>query len=302
MASPTQNTLTYTTFTPTGAPLAGWGLIYGLKWGGAVGSGVVITYSFPNTGSWAGNYGVNNPKEHAAMYALTPEEISGVKAALAAWTKAANVKFKFSVDTNTTVGEIRFGVTDNMPPTAAARAYYPFWDPSAGDVWFNNAAWNTDGGGTPKGSHEFWTILHEVGHALGLKHPFERSNKLADPFDNFFYTIMSYTASNNFSSDKDSLTSFYPTTPMYYDLLALQKLYGKTSANPTATTYTFNDGSTYFQCINDSGGSDQIVYNGVEQAVINLNPNKFSQLSEPITFSFGSSRATVSIGPGVVIE
>ena len=45
-----------------------------------------------------------------------------------------------------------------------------------------------------------------------------------------------------------------------------------------------------------------IAYNGVESASINLNPGTFSALSERINFNGGSSKATVTIGPGVLIE
>ena len=74
--------------------------------------------------------------------------------------------------------------------------------------------------------HDFLTILHELGHALGLKHPFEAPNPIPAALDNYFYSIMSYTASP-YSAHGNNYASFYPTTPMYYDLLALQGMYGQ---------------------------------------------------------------------------
>ena len=64
----------------------------------------------------------------------------------------------------------------------------------------------------------------------------------------------------------------------------------------------FNDGVKYWQAINDTGGYDTIIYNGVEAVSISLNPGAFSTLSERIFFTGGSSKATVTIGPNVVIE
>ena len=64
----------------------------------------------------------------------------------------------------------------------------------------------------------------------------------------------------------------------------------------------FNDGTRYWQAINDTGGYDTILYNGVEAVSVNLNPGTFSTLSERITFNGGSSKATVTIGPNVLIE
>jgi serralysin len=124
--------------------------------------------------------------------------------------------------------------------------------------------------------------------------------------DNYLYSIMSYTASP-WSGEGDNWASFYPTTPMYYDLVAIEALYGRNAHNTGNDTYTFNDGVKYWQAIQDTGGIDTIVYNGAENATINLNPGTFSALSEPIQFrnssgGYTSTKSTVTIGPGVVIE
>src|SRR4029077_2566830 len=96
--------------------------------------------------------------------------------------------------------------------------------------------------------------------------------------------------------------SFYPTTPMYYDLLEIERMYGQRSYATGNTNYVFNDGTRYWQAINDTGGYDTIIYNGVEAVSINLNPGTFSTLSERIFFTGGSSKGTVTIGPNAVIE
>ena len=90
---------------------------------------------------------------------------------------------------------------------------------------------------------------------------------------------MSYTASP-YSAHGDNYASFYPTTPMYYDLLAIEGMYGQRAYNTGNNVYTFNDGIRYWQAINDTGGYDKIVYNGAEAVTINLNPGTFSTLSE----------------------
>ena len=89
---------------------------------------------------------------------------------------------------------------------------------------------------------------------------------------------------------------------MYYDLLAIQGMYGQRAYAAGNNSYVFNDGTRYWQAINDTGGTDTITYNGAESASINLNPGTFSALSERINFNGGSSKATVTIGPKVVIE
>ena len=58
-------------------------------------------------------------------------------------------------------------------------------------------------------------LLHEIGHALGLGHPFEGAYKLSATQDNTNNTVMSYTLAGDFKS------TFQP-----YDLLALTWIYG----------------------------------------------------------------------------
>lgn len=300
MATYRTNELDVGFYTPSLIGQAGW-LGSGYKWGGALGTGVTITYSFPVRGSkFASNYSIEG--ELAGKSPLTGTEITYVKYALKAWSGAGNVKFKEVADNATVVGEFRFTKSSTMDDWSAAHAYYPWSDPSAGDVWFNTTHFNKNIGDLKKGSYDYLIILHEIGHALGLKHSFEYT-AMPSKLDNYFNTVMSYTASP-WSGYQDNYASFYPTTPMYYDLLAMQAIYGKNlSVNSGNNTYTFKDGTRYWEAINDTGGVDTIAYSGIESSTINLNPGKFSNLSERIHFSSGkSSRATVTIGPAVIIE
>lgn len=78
------------------------------------------------------------------------------------------------------------------------------------------------------GSHGFTALIHEIGHALGLKHPFE-SPTMPRAEENQDNTVMTY----NFLGGE-------PATMMPYDILALQYFYGaKTSTRSADTTYTF---------------------------------------------------------------
>jgi Ca2+-binding RTX toxin-like protein len=298
MATPTTNTVPVTFFAPT---LTGLGRFVadGEKWGGALHTGVTLTYSFP-TGtayhdpSYPGN-------EWNSWFSLGGLERSAVITALGTGTHFANVNFVPSADNSMTVGELRFAYSNTLGSGEAAHAYFPHTDPSAGDVWFNSSNFNTDRAAIPLGSYDFLAILHEIGHALGLKHSFATPNPIAASLDNYFNSIMSYTASP-FSLHGDNYASFYPTTPMYYDLLAIEAIYGQRAVATGATNYVFNDGTHYWQAINDTGGYDTIIYNGVEAVSVNLNPGTFSTLSERIAFNGGSSKATVTIGPNVLIE
>ena len=66
------------------------------------------------------------------------------------------------------------------------------------------------------GSSGYQVLLHEIGHALGLGHPFEAPIALPKSEDNTDNTVMSYNA-----------TGAYKSTFQAYDLLALRWIYGE---------------------------------------------------------------------------
>jgi Ca2+-binding RTX toxin-like protein len=119
-----------------------------------------------------------------------------------------------------------------------AYAYY------RGDVFFNASSDNassTNGFQTGIGSHGYMSMIHEIGHSLGLKHPgnYNGSGPGTGPFldygdDNTGNTVMSY----NFAGR--SAGSLMP-----FDILALQSLYGARVWNTNDTTYTFANLSSF---------------------------------------------------------
>ncbi len=95
---------------------------------------------------------------------------------------------------------------------------------TSGDIHLNSSydrLGDTNGFQHPAGQHGYVSIIHEVGHAVGLKHPHSDSPNLPAAEDNFARTIMTY----NFLGNS-------PGTMMGYDLMALHYLYG---ARPSRT-------------------------------------------------------------------
>ena len=303
MATSTSNSTPITDVDPS-ATGAGRYLVRGQKWGGELGTGVTLDFSFPaGNVSFAAPYGIyNDAGEWSGVQSLRTGEQSAVRSALQAWHAVSGLSFREVADNDQTVGEIRLASTTIDSAQEYAHAYFPNTDASAGDVWLSAYNWNLGHSASiARGSDDYQTLLHEIGHAVGLKHGFEGAYALPAAHDNYFFTLMSYSARH---AGDDGWASFYPTTPMYDDLVAIQALYGRNmDHNSGDTAYVFNDGARYFETIDDASGRDCIVYTGRLNTTIDLNSGRFSSLSAPISFhNAGNTRATVAIGPSTVIE
>lgn len=60
-------------------------------------------------------------------------------------------------------------------------------------VYLDNVEWNYQNANLTAGGQGYETLLHELGHALGLKHPFDDNINLPATEDNTSNTLMSYT-------------------------------------------------------------------------------------------------------------
>jgi hypothetical protein len=175
-----------------------------------------------------------------------------------------NVSFVEVTDSASSYGQIRYLLS---PSADYAYAYYPFSTDTnqgndndvAGDVFLNPTYDNsssTDGFQGGPGTRGYQTIIHETLHALGLKHPGNyNSSGAGDPpylpygEDNWDNTLMTY----NFKSGAE------PSTPMPYDVLALQYLYGAKSYNSSNTTYNFGRPDLYYDGFQTVGST--LLYN-----------------------------------------
>jgi serralysin len=263
MASPTSWGPT-SSFSPTSNPYLN-GLLAGTKWGGPVGQGTVLTYSFPQEGSfWSTNsftgYGPqsgNGEPWDPNFAGSTGAEQAIIRTALSAWSAVANISFREVVDNQTTVGDMRFGWTTD----STAHAYYPAQSAVAGDVWFGR---HLDGLGEI-GSYAYATVLHEIGHAVGLKHPHEQSggfNALPSAWNSMEFSIMSYRSYVG-ASDAGGYrneTWGYAQSPMIYDIQAMQHIYGP--------NFSTNSGNTVYQWSPTTG---QAFVNGVGQGIPGAN-------------------------------
>ncbi len=287
------------------------GLLAGVKWGSSTaGTGVILTYSFPGAAAtWRAGYGAGEPLSGYAP--LDAAQQAAVRNALQAWADAANIEFTQLTDDATTVGELRFAFSAAVPAGTQAGARLPSGIPEAGDLWLNaNASWD-GGNGFSSGQSGYLALMRGIGYGLGLKYSTEANpsnNAILDAsVDGYRNTVMSYSAKEGVPG---SSVGFNPTTPMLYDIAAIQYLYGANTSYRTGDdTYTFTQGQDYFLTIWDAGGTDTIVWSGTTQgAVIDLRAGAFSRLGNPLTFfnadgsALGASDDTVAIAYGATIE
>ena len=171
----------------------------------------------------------------------------------------------------------------------------------------------------------FELIMHEIGHALGLKHPHDGGSvgnsfrfpgvvNSSDTGDNglnrSLYTIMSY---NHLQDGNVAIGTPLPvmTSPMAFDIAAIQQIYGaNTTFHNGNDTYTLpspnQTGNNDWSCIWDTGGTDQIVYDGSFNAVIDLNPATLDNSSTgggstSYTYEENQSGGTFNFGRGFTI-
>jgi len=204
-----------------------------------------ISYSFPGA---------------ATDYADTPDygEFTGTFRPFHAEQRAAAITILQSIEALTRItiapaatpggGDIRFGITDRM-----TAGYYP-GPGRGGDVWFQEA---------PQlrmpvpGNLAYVTVMHEIMHAMGLKHPHEAPEMPANG-DSLEYSVVSYRSyvggptNQGYSNEAVG----FPQTLMLYDIAALQYFYG--------ADFTHNGGDTVYRWNAQTG---QMIVNGVEQAL-----------------------------------
>jgi serralysin len=313
------------------APLTGSDSVFTHLFSGAtlsIPANGIITYGF-----FTGNHavGINNNPHNGEGAGYSPFSAAQKAAAISAiqlWDDLIPLTFKNVGDQKTSDwaknnATILFANTTTGP--AQAWAYYPGGDKQyhrvSSDVWTADPNVNPSNGEFGFGQYGRTTLVHEIGHTLGLSHPgdynFSDDNDgdgQPDPItyagdaqyfqDSQEYTIMSYFGAWETGGApidwRYSGGFFYdnsPQGPMLHDIFAIQQIYGKDmTTRVTDTTYGFhstagNDMFDFtknplpFYAVYDAGGTnDKIDLSGFTSSqYLNLNAGEFSSIGDITT-------------------
>src|SRR5436190_1712066 len=280
---------------------------------------------------YALNGGLFGLAEYFNFTPFTTAQRAAAREALQTWDDLISVSLQ---ETGINTADIAFGNLTSAP-TTQAYAYLPSATVSSnaivnaqvlditGDVWISLSQGNNLQ--LDEGQYGMHTLVHEIGHTLGLSHP---GNYNAAPGvsitypvnaeyyqDNRVYTTMSYFDASAIGVrhfDFNISTTVFSSTPQIHDVLAIQTIYGADMTTRTGdTTYGFNSNAgrdSYdftktpapIMTIWDAGGTDTLDASGYATSqIVDLREGALSSIGG-VTIDTAPSFAQVNANRAAV--
>ena len=255
-----------------------------------------LPYVYPN----AAGTGLVGRLEYFGFQPFSAAQMDAAREAIQLWDDLIQVSF---AEVPANEADITFANITNRNTQAYAYIPYNYTQPDtylAGDVWINPLrASNLQ---LDYGFYGVQTLIHEIGHGLGLQHPgaYNAAPGLSITYPvnaEFYQDTRQYSAMSYFNAefsgaghiDWSRLDWVYGQTPLLHDIATIQAMYG---ADPTTrvgdTVYGFNStaGRDVYDfeindmpviSIYDAGGNDTLDFSGWDSGShIDLNPGAFS--------------------------
>lgn len=301
--------------------------LIGSKWGT-----LNLTYSFPTSGSNYNGSGYDTNGVSLYHIDLGTQQQAAARASFAQLSAATGLTFTQITDTDTVHANIRISQSADNDVASAYGNFPSDTRGLSGDIWFGRTS-------QPyydlafKGTWGYATMMHEIGHTMGLKHghqdytnsdlsfyfgdtPRYGTQSLTPDRDGQAWSLMTYTpapfTNSNFAGEKIN----QPQTYMQYDLAALQYLYGANyTTNAGDSVYTFSQttgemsingvgqgapsGNKIFLTVWDGGGNDTInVSNYSNGVTVDLRPGEFSTFDQSQLANSLAYQGLTSLAPG----
>ena len=267
----------------------------------SVNGSTVITYSFPGLLGTTALFNYADDVGEIVAVPFSAQQAADTRLALAKISEYINVTFVEVEEVGDAVGTIRFGIntiTDeegNYREGIAATGDPPSEEPRGGDVWFNKWFTNVadfstglvrygegDNIGSVTGDGDVTVLYHEIFHTLGIEHPGDHPTiPFPEGKNSREYSVMAGEFNNTLAAVHiDGVNYVVASTPMVYDIAAIQYLYGANMThNSGDTTYSFDPDTPFIEAIWDAGGNDTLDFSNFSKSnTISLVDGEYSTI------------------------